>query len=149
MQGTGSVHLVPPMLYHLLTFGRSWSASGEYAQSYWCGEKVRLHVMVYQLLHPQYIPSPDFSIDHVNHEESDNTEANLRPATQSLQIRNQRKRAGCSSKYRGVTKKKHNKKNPWLSSFIYRGKKYLVGYFATEEAAFLALSARKSEVIVD
>lgn len=147
--GAGAVHLVPPVLYHRLTFGRTWIAKGEYAQNGWCGYKVSLHVMVYQLLNPGYVPGSGSSIDHINNVEKDSTEANLRPASQSLQLRNQKKRSGCSSAHKGIVRTKRNKKNPWEATFHYHGKHYYVGYFASEEAAVLALTTAKNEIIVD
>ncbi len=66
--GNGMVTVVPPCLYHVLSFTSSWSLNGKYVKGRWRGEAVQLHVIVYQLLHPTYIPSPDRTIDHINHD---------------------------------------------------------------------------------
>ncbi len=91
-KGSGRVALVPPELYHILTFEHSWCTSGNYIMTAWNGHSRNLHEVVYRLLNPCYCQKPGITIDHVNHDELDNTERNLRLATISMQASNKRKR---------------------------------------------------------
>lgn len=88
----------------------------------------RLHYyMVYGYL-PQFI-------DHIDRDIDNNRIENLRPCTHSQNMRNQAKRANCSSIYIGVQWHKQTQK--WRSTItISKGKRKHVGYFTCEiEAA--------------
>lgn len=145
-RGQGLMTFVPEELYHVLTFQRSWWLKDGYPVAKWSGQSVALHIMVYRLLHPTYIAVNGGSIDHINHDEFDNTAANLRPANQSLQNRNKRKKLGASSQYVGVSKRQNNS---WTAKFAYHGTVFHVGTFATEEQAAHALKKQKIEIIPD
>ncbi len=45
---------------------------------------------------------PHQKVDHINHNGLDNRRGNLRTCTSSQNLRNMRKRGGCSSRYKGV-----------------------------------------------
>ena len=147
--GRGMVSTVPSCLWHVLTFGHSWNIDEEgYARGTWGNKSVGLHVMVYTFLHPMFIPRKGISIDHINHIRLDNTDTNLRPATQSLQGRNRAKMEGTTSQHVGVCLVR-NKRRPWKAGFRYNGRRYDVGYWKTEEDALHALDKRKAVVIKD
>jgi hypothetical protein len=80
-------------------------------------------------------------IDHLNRDRLDNRVINLRWATRSENLRNKKKKAGCSSKYKGVSFQK--RENKWCSQIVNkdllgrRSSKFL-GYFNTEEEAYNA-----------
>ena len=80
-------------------------------------------------------PLPGFVVDHINHNGLDNRRANLRvcmPADNSL---NSRPRKNTSSKYKGVSWHKRDKK--WQAYIQYRGTRYSLGYFNNQlDAAF-------------
>ena len=140
----GAVTLVPPELYHLLTFRKSWCLSLGYAKGSWNGNNTQLHQMVYQLMHPTHIPQPGITIDHINNDRLDNTASNLRTATWSQQHRNKRKRTGTTSQHIGVSRTRDGK---WRAEFIYQMHRHLVGCFDGEEEALDALTRKKHEVI--
>jgi hypothetical protein len=78
-------------------------------------------------------------IDHVNHKGLDCRRANMRLATQRQNIRNQRKRTGLTSKYKGVYWKRANGK--WGATVEILGKRKHIGYFFTEREAALAYNS--------
>lgn len=93
------VALVDDELWYALTFKRSWY----FANGYACGNGPRLHQVVYQLLHPTYVPSKELSIDHRDYTSTlDNRSSNLRLADHSQQRHNQARRTTTVSKYFGV-----------------------------------------------
>lgn len=79
-------------------------------------------------------PQPGFIIDHKDHEGLNNTRTNLRLATKSQNCCNQKKKEGCSSKYKGVYFNKALGK--WGAAIKFRREKIFLGYFDNEiEAA--------------
>lgn len=78
-------------------------------------------------------------VDHINGDGLDNRRANLRPASPSQNNANMRPRTGCSSKFKGVTWDKVNKR--WLVRIQVRGKSRYLGIFKSEEDAARAYDA--------
>lgn len=76
---------------------------------------------------------PGFVIDHKNGQALDCRRHNLRWATNSGNAANQGKRRNTTSIYRGVSWV--TKLNKWVVQIHKGGKKYFLGYFASEEAA--------------
>jgi len=74
-------------------------------------------------------------VDHINHNGLDNRKANLRPATRAQNNYNKLivKHKESSSKYKGVTWKKENKK--WLAQINFKGDYIFLGYFKDERKA--------------
>jgi hypothetical protein len=72
-------------------------------------------------------------VDHANGDRSDNRRSNLRIATQSQNLGNSRKRAGTTSRYKGVSWHKQNKK--WVAYIGVDGSLHHLGCFTSEEAA--------------
>ena len=78
-------------------------------------------------------PSPGQKVDHRNCNGLDNRRSNLRIATGSQNLANQRKRTGCSSQYKGVC---WHKAGGWWRADIQINKRRLyLGHFASEENA--------------
>jgi hypothetical protein len=74
--------------------------------------------------------------DHINGNGLDNRRKNLRETTDQLNAANQRKQAGCSSRYKGVCFVKRRKTRPWMAYIKVDYVQRTLGYFATEiEAA--------------
>ena len=69
-------------------------------------------------------------VDHINHNPLDNRRSNLRLCTKSQNQHNQQPRKGCSSKYKGVSWNKQNKK--WTASIRLNGKHKNLGHFYNE-----------------
>jgi len=86
--------------------------------------------------------------DMVDHEDCNglnNTEENLRWATHSQNLGNQRKRAKkTSSRFKGVTWQKASGK--WQASVQYHGKRFYVGWFESEQDAARAYNKKAIEV---
>lgn len=70
-------------------------------------------------------------LDHKNNNTTDNRLSNLREATQQQNIRNSRKRKGCTSRFKGVA----FIRNRWESTISVSGKKKYLGRFKSEESA--------------
>ena len=73
---------------------------------------------------------PNMAVDHIDHNGLNNTKANLRICTQSQNTCNRRVSAGKTSKYKGVSRKKHDKK--WAAKIAANGTMYHLGYFKSE-----------------
>lgn len=98
----------------------------------------------YQFLH-QFLMPGVAEIDHIDGNELNNSrEENLRPATHQQNCSgSQRKRAGKTSRFRGVSWDKQHKK--WRAKLTVGGKQIHLGLFPSELEAALAydLAARK------
>jgi hypothetical protein len=78
-------------------------------------------------------------VDHEDGNGLNNQRANLRPATQSQNLANQRKRPGLTSQFKGV--RWYGKLTPWRASISIGGRRVHLGSFITEEAAARAYDA--------
>ena len=92
----------------------------------------------HQLLGLHFIPNPEnySQIDHINGIRDDNRLENLRWVSGSQNCRNKKKRANCSSQYKGVGWNKNNKK--WEAQITINKTRKHLGYFNTELEAFNA-----------
>lgn len=82
-------------------------------------------------------PDKNVYVDHINRNTLDNRKSNLRFSTNSQNLYNRNTyKPGKSSKYKGVTKKKTDKK--YHARIAYEGNKISLGYFDTETDAALA-----------
>jgi len=75
-------------------------------------------------------------VDHIDQHKTNNHYLNLRWVTRGQNLRNKRKRAGCSSKFPGVYFDKPN--NKWQARIKVNGKLKHGGYFDIEEEAHAA-----------
>lgn len=93
------------------------------------------NISIHRLVGDSFLENPDnkSSIDHIDRNKQNNNISNLRWATNEEQSRNQKKRVGCSSIYKGVSFYKIT--NKWLSSITINKKRVCLGYFKTEEEA--------------
>ena len=82
--------------------------------------------------------------DHMNRDRLDNRRANLRRVTVAEQRQNRRP-AGGSSAYRGVSFRPDKKSRPWHAYGTVGRKRHHVGFFATEEEAAAAALAWRRE----
>lgn len=86
------------------------------------------------LMHRQILQAPPgVEVDHRNHNTLDNRRENLRLATRSQQAANQRKRAGMTSRYKGVSW--DQKAMKWRVTIETGGRKSTVGWYADETEA--------------
>lgn len=72
-------------------------------------------------------------VDHANQNKLDNRKSNLRIADRSKNAMNMRKRENTSSRYKGVTWRKRDKK--WQSQIKANGKHRFLGLFDSEDEA--------------
>jgi len=96
---------------------------------------------IHRLIAIAFLENPDNlpDVDHINQIKSDNRIENLRWCSCSNNMRNIKKKEGCSSNYRGVNW--YKKINKWQAQIIINGKKKGLGYFDTEEEAYLVWCA--------
>lgn len=88
------------------------------------------------LLHRVLLNAPDgMHVDHKNHDGLDNRKTNLRLCTHSENNRNRQKQTGCSSKFKGVSKR-NSRPNLWRAQ-IKINKQIHTRSFATELEAAL------------
>ncbi len=73
-------------------------------------------------------------IDHIDGDGLNNCRSNLRICTRQENLRNQRKRAGCSSRFKGVSRYP-SASSPWQSVIVFNYKNITLGKFRTEEEA--------------
>lgn len=110
-------------LQHKWNVHRSRSGIVGYARANINGKNISLH---------QFIlgePPKGMVIDHIDNDTRNCMKSNLRFATYSQNMRNQRKRSGCSSKYAGV---RRGSKNRWAAYGHNNGKNEHLGYFKNE-----------------
>jgi hypothetical protein len=106
-----------------------------YAKAWIDGKKVYMHKLIL----------PDAKeIDHVNRNGLDNRDENLREATRSQNAANKSKASGMSSKHKGVSWDKLNKK--WRVVIMVDYKQQSLGRFEREEDAALAYNEKALEL---
>jgi len=92
---------------------------------------------VMEHMHRTVIDVPEHMlVDHINGDKSDNRKSNLRLATNSQNQMNRKPNKNSSSKYKGVSWHKRDKR--WRASIGCEREKYHLGSFDTEEEAALA-----------
>lgn len=96
-------------------------------------------------MHRQIMNAPkNQDIDHINHNGLDNRKFNLRFCTDSQNQHNQLPYKNCSSTYKGVCWKKHDKK--WCSQITKNDHKIYIGCFSNEIDAAKAYNAKAREL---
>ncbi len=114
----------------------SWIIHKGYAQASINGRTKYMHRYLME------VESTDCLIDHINNNRLDNRLVNLRKSDPCHNSHNRKKRLGCSSKYKGVSKR-----NNIYLAYICKDKiQYQLGSFKTEEAAALAYNIKASEL---
>lgn len=97
------------------------------------------HRLMWLYVHGKF---PDFIIDHIDKNKTNNAIVNLRLATAKQNSENMRRPNQNTSGYHGVHLKKAlvGRKKPWQANITHNGKTIHIGYF---ESAEEALSARQ------
>jgi hypothetical protein len=81
---------------------------------------------------------PTGCLDHIDGDGTNNRIANLRLATNSLNMANRRKNVNSKSPYKGVRFVSKMKTRPWCARIQKDKRRVEVGYFSTAEEAFAA-----------
>ena len=115
--------LLSPYSYHAVKKGRKI-----YAASRVDGVNISMQEMIIGKKAP-----PGHKIDHKNGNGLDNTNENLRFATDSQNVHNQQKKEGTTSRYFGVSWNKNTKK--WRSGIVCKGEQYNLGSYDNEKDA--------------
>ncbi len=115
----------------------TWSSVNGYAARNEKGKLVYMHRQIVQA-------PPGKMVDHANHNKLDNTRANLRPCLHHENQRNQRKKRGSLSRYKGVGYSKDRRK--WYAQIKMMGKDIWLGYHATEIEAARAYDRKAVEL---
>lgn len=112
-----------------------WGFDGRYAyRKHHLRMDVEKQIYKKIYLHQVINNTPDgLGTDHINCDKLDNRRANLRTTTRSGNEANKPKKAGCSSKYKGVCWFKLRRK--WKAEIKINGKKKHIGLFLSEEDA--------------
>lgn len=98
-------------------------------------------------MHRTIMGFPDSFIDHINRDGLDNRRENLRTTDQTLNMANQAKFPGTSSKYKGVYYRAN--RDAWIAHIKHKektGKQIRIGYFKSEDEAALAYNAAALEL---
>ena len=148
----GKYAIVDPERYEELAKYKwhvSWTPGGIYAVRLVKakkGSKVRQKVV---RMHRVVVGAREGEIvDHINHNGLDNRIANVRTSTMRQNTWNMRKRRRkCSSKYKGVSRAKGQKK--WRARITFNGRSILIGDFDTEKEAAMAYDGKARELFGD
>lgn len=100
-------------------------------------------------LHRLLIPCPKgLVIDHINRNKLDNQKSNLRAVTIAENIFNSKKynEGFATSKHKGVSYRGPLLAKPWAADFRYKGLRYFLGCYETEQEAFEAYTKKVKEV---
>src|SRR5262245_39110920 len=137
----GYVALVDAQDYEELS-KHKWSVSESTNRSgtknYYAHRKITVSPGKLKTIYMHHVIMGAKGVDHRSHALSkdkiiDNRRSNLRLADQSQQNANQIKRAGATSKYKGVIWKKD--KSKWKATITFKGKVSHLGYFDSEQSA--------------
>lgn len=109
------------------------------------GQRMAAHRLAWLFVHKQ--DPGEHAIDHVNCDPSDNKICNLRLASSADNARNQRKKSGTSSKYKGVSW--YKRKGKWIAHIRIEGRARHLGYFSDEQAAHAAYCAAAAQAFGD
>ena len=98
-----------------------------------------------RLMHRTIMDAPDgLDVDHIDSDGLNNSRSNLRLATRSENMQNQRPHSDNASGLKGASWDKQNGK--WVAKIMLRGRRRHLGYYATPEAAHAAYAAASAEL---
>jgi hypothetical protein len=93
----------------------------------------------YVMLHRFILdPPPGLEVDHVNRDGLDCRRGNMRLATRSQNSGNSPSRRGSTSRYKGVSW--HRRDRRWVAEIMFAGRQYHLGRFSLEEEEDAALA---------
>lgn len=112
----------------------SWSSSNGYAAHKTEKDKVYMHRLIMGLG-----KGDKRYVDHINGDTGDNRRSNLRIVTMSENLRNMRRQAPHSSRFKGVTW--DARRETWAAQATLNYRHHFLGYHDTEELAAQAYDA--------
>lgn len=107
--------------------------------SYVVGEWQALHRVITSA-------SPGQSVDHVNHDPSDNRRANLRVCTHAENMRNRRRPSTNKCGLKGVYERKDRRTRRFCAQIKLNGQRRNLGYYATAQEAHAAYCVAAREL---
>ena len=109
------------------------------ADGYWIahvdGSQIMVHRIIWAMMTNEW---PTEEIDHENHDPSDNRWDNLREVSHLQNMQNTKVRSDNITGFKGVSRKKNKKANPWVAQISVDGGRNHLGYFPTAELAYAA-----------
>jgi hypothetical protein len=105
------------------------------------GKVYMAHRLAWFYVHKEW---PSMCIDHINRDKQNNKFENLRLATPQQNSQNRLSAISSSSKFKGVTWHKRDKK--WQAAIVHNGKRFHLGYFLNEEEASIAYKTKAVEI---
>jgi hypothetical protein len=137
----GFIALVDDEDYDRL-IGYNWSANNPKIDLYYAVRNNKRPLKGVVKMHREILGFPEGFVDHIVHRSDekiiDNRKSNLRVVTRSLNAANMRKRAGCSSQFKGVSQRG----SKWYAQIMQDKKNNYLGLFPTE-----ALAARAHDLV--
>ena len=142
--------------YYVSNFGRVKNINTErilkqsknkdgYCQIYLYNDGKAKTFKVHRLVAFAFIGDSNLSVDHINHDKTNNEVTNLRFATRSQQQQNTRSHKNSSSKYKGV----HKFRNKWVSRITIQKESIYLGRFESEIDAAIAYDKKAKELFGD
>jgi len=124
--GDGQYALVDAADYEWLSQYCWHSCSGGYAARSEKGKRILMHRQIMQ-------PAEGMVVDHIDGRRANNCRSNLRVCTRAENQRNQRKKRGSSSKFKGVGYTSQSKR--CYAKLVFEGKTVWLGHFDSEVGA--------------
>lgn len=102
----------------------------------------RAHLIAWKM---HYGSDPDYEIDHINRNRSDNRIENLRSVSHLENCRNKSDYSNNKSGYRGVSWKKSSGR--WVAQITHEGERIYIGLFNDPHQAHLAYVKKRDELL--
>jgi hypothetical protein len=115
----------------------TWHLNNGYASRREKGRRIYMHT---DIMHP---PKGKV-VDHFDGNKTNNCRLNLRVCTQAENLRNQRKRHGARSRFKGVIYCEEHRK--WCARCRFEGRTYTLGYYDDEAEAARAYDRKAAEL---
>jgi len=109
-------------------------------------DRTHYYVGIHRLLAQAFLANPEGLpyVDHIDRDSTNNSLSNLRWVTCQQNSFNSQKRKGTTSKYKGVSFHKRDRK--WMVNIGFNGKQTYIGAYASEEEAAIVYNTKAKEL---